>query len=115
MGERNPTAPDAAAADPVAAEQWWVASLGSVLVWARLRVRDSGAAEVFDCDGNTLPYDSEESARAALLDAEFRAFDGLDADDAALLGFELDAVSPPQADDDAALRDRMTQVLPGPR
>lgn len=96
----------------IAAESWYVASLGSVLVWARLRVRESGVAEVFDCDGKTLPFDSEDTARAALLDAEFRAFDGLDEEDAALLGFDLGAVEPPVADDDDALRERMTQPLP---
>jgi hypothetical protein len=94
------------------AEQWWVASLGKALVWARLRVKPMGTAEVFDCDGRTLSYDSEESAQAALLDAEFRAFDGLDEDDAAALGFDLQHVSPPQAVDDDALRERMIQSLP---
>lgn len=92
-------------------EQWWLASLGKTLIWARLRVHDSGVAEVFDCDGRTLPYDSEDSARAALLDAEFRAYDGLDADDAQALGFTLEAVQPPRAETDAALRELMVQVL----
>lgn len=96
----------------VVREQWWLASLGQVLVWARLRVRESGVAEVFDCDGKTLVYDSEDSALAALMDAEFRAFDGLDEDDAAQLGFALGSVAPPSAEDDAQLRDRMTQTLP---
>lgn len=93
-------------------EQWWVAGLGSLLVWARLRAHAAGTAEVFDCDGNTLPFDSLDSARAALLDAEFRALDGLDEDDAAQLGFDLSSVHPPSAGDDAALRERMTQPLP---
>jgi hypothetical protein len=93
-------------------EEWWVASLGKTLVWARLRVLDSGTAEVFDCDGKTLTYDSEDSARSALLDAEFRAYDGLDEDDAQALGFSLQAVQPPRAQDDEALRERMFQPLP---
>ena len=93
-------------------EQWWVATLGRTLVWARLRLQPSGTATVFDCDGRTLTYDSEDSAHAALLDAEFRAFDGLDEDDAAALGFVLSQVSPPQAADDEALRERMIQPLP---
>lgn len=92
-------------------EQWWLASLGKTLIWARLRVLDSGVAEVFDCDGRTLPYDSEDSARSALLDAEFRAYEGLDAEDAQVLGFTLEAVQPPQAENDAALRELMVQVL----
>lgn len=96
-------------------EHWWVASLGKTLVWARLRVKPMGTAEVFDCDGRTLTYDSEESAQAALLDAEFRAFDGLDQDDAAGLGFNLGEVAPPQGDDDASLAERMIQTLPARR
>lgn len=102
-----------AAAEGMATEQWWVASLGSVLVWARLREHASGTAEVFDHDGRTHVYDSADTARAALLDAEFRALDGLDEEDAALMGFDLAAVAPPSADSDEALRERMTQVLPG--
>lgn len=92
--------------------QWWVASLGSTLVWARLTLGDGGTASVFDCDGRTLPYDSEDSARAALLDAEFFAVDGLDEDDAARMGIDLQTLSPPRADSDEALRERMVQNLP---
>lgn len=95
-----------------AREQWWLAALGATLVWARLRERDSGVAEVLDCDGRTLTYDSRESAQAALLDAEFRAWDGLDEEDAAVLGFALAAVSPPRGDDETALREQMIQPLP---
>lgn len=67
---------------PFLREDWYLASLGRTLIWARLRVLEAGTAEVLDSDGNTLPYDSEDSARAALFDAEFVAFDGLDEDDA---------------------------------
>lgn len=90
---------------------WYVASLGRTLVWARLGVRAAGTAEVFDSDGNTLSYDSEDTARAALFDAEFVAFDGLDEDDALARGFSLDEVSPPRADSDEALRSLMVQTL----
>lgn len=93
-------------------EQWWVTSLGSTLVWARLRISDAGTASVFDCDGRTLPYDSEDSARAALLDAEFVAWDGLDEDDAARMGIDLVTMTPPKADSDEALRELMMQNLP---
>lgn len=93
-------------------EQWWVASLGRTLVWARLRLKESGTAEVFDCDGRSLAYDSEDSARDALLDAEFRAFDGLDEDDAQALGFVLGQVAPPRADTDEVLREHMIHALP---
>ena len=91
--------------------QWYVASLGRTLVWARLRVREAGTAEVFDSDGNTLTYDSDDTARAALFDAEFVAFDGLDEDDALAKGFSLDEISPPRAENDAALRHLMVQSL----
>ena len=91
--------------------QWYVASLGRTLVWARLRLLDAGTAEVFDSDGNTLAYDSDDSARAALFDAEFVAFDGLDEDDALARGFSLREVSPPRADNDEALRGLMVQSL----
>lgn len=92
--------------------QWWIASLGSTLIWARLDVLDAGTASVFDCDGRTLPYDSEDSARNALLDAEFRALEGLDEDDAAQLGIDLATLEPPSGDDPLALRERMVVSLP---
>ena len=91
--------------------QWWLATLGRTIVWARLRVRDAGTAEVFDSDGNTLPYDSEDTARAALMDAEFVEFDGLDEEDALARGFALGELAPPRADSDEALRPRMVQQL----
>jgi len=91
--------------------QWWLASLGRTLIWARLQVREAGTAEILDSDGHTLVYDSEDTARAMLFDAEFVAYDGLDEDDALARGFSLQEVSPPQADDDQALRGRMVQKL----
>ena len=94
-------------------DQWWLAALGDLLVWARLRVRESGSAEVFDARGEMIVYDDEDSARAALLDAEFRAFDGLDEDDAALMGFDLDSTAPPEAEDDEELLPLMTEKLAG--
>ena len=90
---------------------WFVASLGRTLIWARLRVLEAGTAEVFDSDGKTLPYDSEDSARAALFDAEFVAFDGMDEEDALMRGFSLHEVQPPHATNDAELRGRMVQSL----
>jgi len=92
--------------------QWWVAAVGDTLIWARLTITDSGIAEVFDSDGGTLRYDDETAARMALLDAEFRAWDGLDEEDAALLGFDLDEVEPPQGDSDEELLPRMIAKLP---
>ena len=92
-------------------DQWWLATLGLMIVWARLRVREAGTAEVLDSDGNTLPYESPESARAALMDAEFVAFEGLDEDDALTRGFSLTEIAPPLARDDDALRALMVQSL----
>ncbi|MBD9537755.1 hypothetical protein IB227_18040 [Stenotrophomonas sp. STM01] len=94
-------------------DQWWLAQLGNTLIWARLRVRPAGTAEVLDSDGNTLSYDSEDTARAQLFDAEFVAYDGLDEEDALARGFSLSEVQPPQARDDDALRGRMVQLLGG--
>ena len=93
-------------------DEWWLATAGNTLIWARLRVLEAGTAEVFDCDGATLPYDSEDSARAALMDAEFVAHDGLDEDDAAARGIDLATLAVPQGRDADALRARMVQRLP---
>ncbi len=92
-------------------DAWWLATLGHMIVWARLRERDAGTAEVFDSDGNTLAYDSLDTARAALMDAEFVAYEGLDEYDALERGFSLHEVSPPFAREDAELRERMVQHL----
>ena len=92
-------------------DDWWLATLGRTVIWARLRVLEGGTAEVFDSDGNTLPYDSEDSARAALMDAEFVALDGLDEEDAAERGFSLAELDPPQGNDEA-LRERMVLQFP---
>ena len=95
----------------IARDGWWLATLGRNIVWARLREREAGTAEVFDSDGNTLAYDSLDTARAALMDAEFVEYGGLDEYDALERGFSLHEVAPPQARDDEALRGRMIQQL----
>jgi hypothetical protein len=95
-------------------DQWWIAATGSTLVWARLRVLDSGVAEVFGALGETLRYDDEDAARNALLDAEFRIFEGLDEDDAAALGFDFESLEPPDAASDEELLPQMTEkLMPG--
>ena len=91
---------------------WWIASLGELLVWARLRVLPAGSAEVFDCDGRTVAYDSEDTAHAALLDADYFALDGLDEDDATRMGVTLDMLRPPSTRDDEALGALMIQPIP---
>ena len=92
--------------------QWWVAAVGDTLIWARLTITDAGIAEVFDSDGGILRYDDEAQARMALLDAEFRAWDGLDEEDAAILGFDLEEVEPPRGDSDEEILPRMVAKLP---
>jgi len=94
-------------------ESWWLATLGRTIVWARLREREAGTGEVFDSDGNTLSYDSMDTARAALMDAEFVDFDGLDEDDAQERGFSLAELAPPRGIDDEALPDHMIRQLGG--
>ena len=94
-------------------DAWYLASLGRMVIWARLRVRDAGTAEVLDSDGNTLTYDSEDSARSALLDAEFVSYDGLDEQDALERGFSLTEVQPPPGGSDDALMPQMVQNLGG--
>lgn len=90
---------------------WWLATLGRTVVWARLHVLDGGTAEVFDSDGNTLAYDSEDTARAMLMDAEFVSFDGMDEEDALARGFALEEIAPPTAADDDRLVPHMMQKL----
>ena len=94
-------------------ESWWLATLGRTIIWARLREREAGTAEVLDSDGNTLSYDSMDTARATLMDAEFVELDGLDEDDALARGFSLAELAPPRGEDDEALRPRMVQQLGG--
>jgi hypothetical protein len=94
------------------AAEWWLACVGDMLVWARLQVLDSGIAEILDSSGGNLRYDDEASARAALLDAEYRAFDGLDEDDAAILGFDLEEVEAPRGANDEELLALMIEKLP---
>ena len=92
--------------------EWWLATIGRTVIFARLRVLDAGTAEVLDSDGATLAYDSEDTARAALMDAEFVAYDGMDDDDAEDRGFLLAELEPPAADDDEALIRLMSRRLP---
>lgn len=96
------------------AVSWWLASLGRTIIWARLRTLPAGTAEVFDADGKTLAYDSPDTARSALMDAEFVAYDGLDEEDALARGFSLAEISPP-AGEPADLAARMVQQLAGGR
>ena len=96
----------------VESEQWWLACPATLLVWARLRVMETGVAQVFDSQGETLVYDSEDSARSALLEAEFSALDGLDDDDAVeMTGMLADELQHPQGDSDEELLPQMIRNL----
>ncbi|GAB2506453.1 hypothetical protein [Arenimonas alkanexedens] len=99
---------------PRDSDQWWLASLPRMLVWSRLRVLESGVAEVFDCDGRINIYESEDIARSALMDAEFRALDGMDAEDAEAWGLDLEEIEAPRAEDDDSLRELMMQSVKNP-
>lgn len=90
---------------------WWCAGFGDTLIWSRLDVYDTGIAEVFGATGEYLRYDDETAARMALLDADFREFDGLDEDDAAMMGFDLDTMEPPRADSDEELLPLMVHKI----
>ena len=67
-------------------------------------MREAGTAEVFDSDGNTLAYDSEDTARAALMDAEFVAFEAWTTTTRPTAASSWTKSPPPHADDDDALR-----------
>lgn len=95
-------------------DHWWLAVLPRMLVWSRLRVLESGVAEVFDCDGQINIYESEDIARSQLLDADFRELEGMDAEDAEMWGLDLEEIEPPQAEDDESLRELMMQPLKTP-
>lgn len=95
------------------AVQWWLTTLGRTLIWARLHIKPGGTAEVLDHHGQLWPYDSADSAQAALLDAEFVAYDGLDEADALAHGFALQEVSPPHDATWTQLEGQMTRSLGG--
>lgn len=102
------------AAQPFEREEWWLASPEPLLVWARLRILESGVAQVLDSHGETLTYESEDMARSALMDADFRGIDGMDEDDANAIGMMLEELSPPHGEDEEALLPQMIRNL-GPR
>lgn len=97
--------------DPSLRQSWWLATLGHVLHWARLGEREGGTGEVLDHNGNVHTYDSEDTARAMLMDAGFVEFDGMDEEDALERGFSLDELAPPRADSDDELVAQMTVNL----
>jgi hypothetical protein len=77
------------------------------LNWARLRVFESGSAEVFDCDGRTTRFASEEDARLWLAEDEFQALASFDAEDEEEYGIKFAAITPPQAESEQELQGKM--------
>ncbi|MBK7043422.1 MAG: hypothetical protein IPH50_06835 [Rhodanobacteraceae bacterium] len=67
-------------------EQWWIVTFGDMLHWARLTMNEDGNAEVLSANGETERFPNEGEARVALLDANYREFDGIDDDDAEEMG-----------------------------
>lgn len=81
--------------------EWWLASLGNVMVWARMRIYESGSSDVLSSDGGLIHYLDEHEARNALMDADYHALDGMDEDDALPFGKPLEELVPPAADSDS--------------
>lgn len=81
--------------------QWWLASLGNVMVWARLRIFASGSADVLSSDGELIHYPDQREACVALMDANYAALDGMDEDDALAFDRELEELVPPDPESDA--------------
>ena len=99
--------------EPSPRVEWWLVVVGDTLNWARLTEFDNGHAHVPAADGEVRQFVDVASAHADLLDADFRAFDGLDEDDAEALGLELDSIMPPDADDEEELPPLMSQRVRG--
>jgi len=104
----------------MANESWYVVTFAEMLHWARLTLNEDGTAEVLSASGEVERFGDEHAAQAALFDAEYRAFDGIDDDDAEMMGFDLDSVAPPHTGvdhdaedgDDDDLLEQMTMKLP---
>jgi hypothetical protein len=98
----------------VVSEQWWLARPEHLLVWARLQTTENGIAIVFDSKGEHLTYENEDIARAVLMDADFRAFDGMDEDDADELGLWMEELEPPHGNSEEELLPQMLRTI-GPK
>ena len=97
------------------AYQWWLTALGRTVVWAGLREMPAGTAQVIDSDGNLLAYDSVDSARASLLDADFTELAGMDDSDLESLGLLYEELRIPQGDSPDDLHPQLVQQLPRAR
>ena len=95
-------------AGPGAAQiQWWLMDSLPELNWARLIVSPDGHAKVFDCDGKTHRFETEEEARYFLSEDEFRPWEHYEASDFADAPFSIGDVHPPVGSTDAELLPQM--------
>ena len=87
--------------------EWWLMDTLPDLNWARLTLLPSGNAEVFDCDGKTHQFHSEQEARFFLLEDEFRLWTLYEAADFADAPFRIEDVHPPSGSSNADLLPQM--------
>ena len=74
------------------------------LNWARLRVFESGESEVFDMDGKTHSFISENDASNWLSEDEYTSFKSLDSEDEKEYCIDLSKIKPPIAVNDMELK-----------
>jgi hypothetical protein len=76
--------------------EWWLdeSSLPDV-IWARLRLRADGSAEVFDCDGRTVTFSSGMEAANSLLEDEYVRLRSVDPDVLSSFGLSERELVPP--------------------
>lgn len=77
------------------------------LNWARLRVFDSRRAEVFDCDGRTTSFTTQEEAGWWLAEDEFQALASFDSEDEEEYGITFADIAPPRAENVSELQGKM--------
>jgi hypothetical protein len=90
--------------------EWWLdeSSLPDI-IWARLRVRADGSAEIFDCDGRTVAFSSGTEAANSLAEDEYVRLRAVDPDALATFGLSERELVPPSGSDDELLRSNMCQ------
>jgi hypothetical protein len=89
-------------------DQWWMATIGRTVIWARLRILDAGTPK---CSTATAsPSLRQRGHRSRRLDGcEFGLARRLDDEDARGPRLAIDELVPPHGDDDELLRGQMVQ------
>lgn len=92
--------------------EWWIdeSSLPDV-IWALLRSRPDGSAEVLDADGRTSRFDSWEQGVITLSEDEYVRARSLEVDELARLGMVHTDLAVPSGDTDAELVSQMRRLL----